>query len=170
TAWVSGGQQTKLKLWYGTYRYNGTGWAGTDYNIEGMGYRSTTVLLGASSYLITGTAAISSLELQGVQFSGGLGAVHFTRTADNVTQHFNVDRCWFLNYTQTAIGDTSSDMPYWKISRSIFKGANSTNCIGVALAGLTDDSTITDCSFLTNAVHVKAGLGGNNLILRNVDL
>lgn len=160
----------KLRLGSGTFRYNGPGLSGGSYNFEGDGPGSTVVALGPNSYFFASSNRIDQLDLGGMTFIGGLGAIHFTFPGINVTNHFYVDKCRFRGYAQTAIGHNSLDMPYWKISRSIFDAANSVSTMGVALAGYTDQSTLTDCSFLRNKIHIKAGLSGNNLGIDKCDL
>lgn len=146
----------------GNFVYNGAGLDGTQIRCVGVGVGATTVTLGASARFINVSAALSRLLVSGIAFSGGIDVIRSTYTGVNVTMDLVVTDCEFSGYTGAAISDNSTDMPYWKINRCQFTGANYTSTIGIALSGLTDACSITNCDFSENRVHIKLRRGGNN--------
>lgn len=151
-----------------TYVYNGPGLTGTSFIHDGGSYGAVVITLGAASWFIKTPSAITVLDLQGLKFSGGLGVILNTFAGVNVAQQMVVDRVWALNYTQCMWGSLASDQPYKKLTRSILFGTATS--FGVAWAGASDQSAITDTDFLLNKVHIKLAQGGNNVALRNLDL
>jgi hypothetical protein len=100
---------------------------------------------------------------------GGLGAIRHTSTGVNVSQQkFLVQDCHFEDYTECAIANDSYDMPYWVIENCMFRSANSTGSIGVALGRNPNQSVIQNCSFTRNRVHLKVR-NGNDLQVLNCD-
>jgi hypothetical protein len=77
--------------------------------------------------------------------------------------------CDFYDYSGAAVSTESEDMPLWRIERCLFRSADQTLGIGVALNGLTDTNVIQRCEFQQNYVHVKLGHGGNNAYVANND-
>jgi hypothetical protein len=149
----------------GAYHYNGTGL--TNANIEIGGSRGgSTIILGASSYLYQPTTALTSFYMHDLEFQGGLGAVRQAYTGTDTSSPWKlVERCYFYNYTQCAIGALTSDSPYWKVRDNLFWAATDAGTIGVALQGLSDNTQIESNDFRVNQVHVKLGHGGCNAYL-----
>lgn len=154
----------------GHYIYSGAGLAAaTGLVIAGCGPQLTRVTLPAAGSFVVASALVEALTVSGLSFSGGFGAIRLGNTGINVAGHYVVEDCQFLAYTGAAISHASTDMPYWKIARSHFDGADYTATIGVALPGLTDQCTIVDCTFVRNRVAVKLGRGGNNAHIERCD-
>lgn len=155
----------------GTYKYTGSGLDAAEIQVVGAGAGITTIALGPTSYFIDrGSAALDRLEFHDLKVSGGPGAIRLTWDGENVDFTHNVTGCNFDGYTECAISTNASDMPHWRIYNCIFNGADTTDTIGVALSGYTDNSTIDMCTFRRNRIHIKAGLGGNNLYIHRCDL
>lgn len=153
----------------GRYIYNGTGVDATQPYIMGAGRGASTIVLGAGSSFINASAPLSRLHVSGVTFSGGKDVIKSTWTGENVIYYAIVEDCEFFDYTGAAISDNAFDFPYWKINRSVFRGANYTTTMGIALSGLMDASSITDCDFEGNRIHIKLRHSGNNVWISNCD-
>jgi hypothetical protein len=59
-------------------------------------------------------------------------------------------------------------MPYWIIENCVFRSANTTGTIGVALGRNSNQSVIQNCSFTRNRIHLKVR-HGNDLQVLNCD-
>lgn len=153
----------------GSYRFGGPGIDSRAPTIIGAGQGFTTVSLDHGSYFVDSSQPWSRLTLSGIRFDGGAGHVRNTSGLSNVTDIHRVSDCAFINYSGCSISHNSTDHPYWKIERNIFRAANYTSSMGIALSGLTDGTTIADNAFLMNRVHVKLAHGGNNAYIYNND-
>lgn len=156
---------------YGNYIYNGTGFSalGNNLTLIGQGYENTIVTLGASSRLIDTTQPVLSIHVEGLHFSGGLGAFRSSYASDNVSYFRRFENNHFDNYSVCAIDENSSDSPYWKITQNIFYAANSTSTIGVALSNNADKSEISGNAFEKNAFHIKLKSAGVSCNVYNND-
>jgi hypothetical protein len=153
----------------GSYRFLGPGIDAPAPAFFGAGQGSTTVSLHPDSYFIDSTQPWTRLTLSGIRFDGGLGHIRNTSVQSNVTDMHRVSDCAFMDYSGCSISHNSTDHPYWKIERNIFRASNYLTSIGIALSGLTDATTIADNAFLSNRVHVKLADGGNNAYIYNND-
>lgn len=153
----------------GRYRFDGPAIDARSPRVVGSGQGATTVLLGRDTYFLESDRRWPQLLMQGIRFSGGLGHIRNTYTGVNVNDFFVVTDCVFTEYTGMSIANSSVDHPYWRVERNIFRAANCTSTIGVALSGLTDGSTISNNAFLANRVHLKVGRGGNNTYIYDND-
>ena len=129
----------------------------------------STIEVNSGHYFLDGNRNWTQLYIRGLTFDGGIGAIRNRYTSSNVTYLHQVIDCRFLNYTGTAISHNSSDMPLWKIHRCSFKATDDVASMGIALSGLTDLCSITDCEFQRNYTHIKLGAGGNNAKIINAD-
>jgi hypothetical protein len=129
----------------------------------------TTINLEGDSIFIDSDQLWVGLTLKDIRFNGGAGHVRNRFRGSNTTEYQVVSDCVFLNYTGASISNNSIDNPYWKIERNIFRANNYASSMGIALAGLTDGTSITDNSFQANRVHIKLGQGGNNAYIVNCD-
>lgn len=146
----------------GRYRYSGSGCTGPAMKFAGAGKDSSVVLLADHKYFVDDNERWNSFQMRGLRFEGGAGVIRNRFSGTDVANYKEVDDCYFKDFTSAAISSNSSDDPYWKITRSIFFGANTTTSVGVALSGLSDGDTIRDCEFLLYKVGVKLAHGGNN--------
>lgn len=133
----------------------------------GAGRQQTRIQIAAGIYLVDTDKLIYSTDVRGIHFNGGKGALRYSGTATNVQGTHVVEDCYFGNYTECAIGNDATDMPYWKIHRNIFYGTITS--IGVSLNGLTDLTTIEDNAFQNNLIHCKIGTNGTMAMIRNND-
>lgn len=161
--------RTGATLPAGNYRYTGPGLTGPNLTLLGAGRGVTHVELAPGAFLIDDQEAWETLTLSGITVSGGAGAIRSRRRDANVAGIYMIKDCQFFNYTQCAISNNSTDMPYWQIENNVFRAANSQSTLGVALSGLTDGSAITNNKFLTNRIHLKLDRGGNNTYVRGND-
>lgn len=154
----------------GSYVYTGNGYDLGTVNFCGASMSSTYILIGAGKYFVDSNQVWSTLNVSDLSFYGGAGAIRNRYTGGSVAGHLNISDCFFDNYTGAAITNNAVDQPYWKISNCTFNGANDTgSTMGIAITGLVDSSTISDCSFRRNRVNIKIGQGANNVHLRDSD-
>lgn len=153
----------------GGYLFSGPGLDHSAPFVVGAGQGHTTVTLGPDTTFIDSNQLWANLTLRGIRFVGGVGHVRNRLTDTNVTDQHLVSDCAFIDYSGASISTNSVDHPYWKIQRNIFRSANCSTSMGIALSGLTDGTTISDNAFLLNRVHVKLARGGNNTYIHNCD-
>ena len=153
----------------GAYRFAGPGIDVEAPTFIGAGQGFTTISLRDSSYFIESNRRWKSLTVSGIRFDGGLGHIRNTYTGANVNDQFTVTDCVFNSYKRTSIGHHSSDHPYWKIERNIFRYDGYRSTTGISLSGLTDGTSIRDNAFHANRVHVALAQGGNNVYFENND-
>jgi hypothetical protein len=133
------------------------------------GSYGSSITLGSGSYLLNLTNYLHFLLMRDLRVVGGLGALRHTYKTVNVSQQkLIVQNCHFENYTECAIATDSFDMPYWIIENCVFRSANTTGTIGVALGRNSNQSVIQNCSFTRNRVHLKVR-NGNDLQVQNCD-
>jgi len=137
--------------------------------IVGAGQGATVVGLATGTTFIDSNQKWNSLNLRGIRFNGGRGHVRNRYEAVNVTDYHTVSDCAFINYSGASISNNTTDQPYWKIERNIFRADNFVSSMGIALSGFTDSTTIANNAFLMNRVHIKLGRGGNNTYIHNSD-
>jgi hypothetical protein len=129
----------------------------------------TQITLGSDSYLLNIPGFLPFMLLRDFRVIGGKGALRHTNTGANVSQQkFIIQNCHFQDYTECAIATDSFDMPYWIIENCVFRSANSTGTIGVALGRNPNQSIIQNCSFTRNRIHLKVR-HGNDLQVLNCD-
>lgn len=153
----------------GAYRFAGPGIDVAAPTFIGAGQGATTISIRANTWFIDSNRRWDRLTLSGIRFDGGGGHVRNQYTGGNVADQFIVGDCAFINYTGTSIGNRSSDHPYWKIERNIFRSGNYTSSTGISLTGLTDGTSIRDNAFHANRVHIALAEGGNNTYIENND-
>jgi Pectate lyase superfamily protein len=153
----------------GSYQFKGPGIDAQAPAVFGAGQGFTTVSLAENAYFIDSGQPWTQLTLAGIRFDGGRGHVRNTSNQSNVTDMHRVSDCAFIGYSGCSISHNSTDHPYWKIERNIFRASNFASSIGIALSGLTDGTTIADNAFLINRVHLKLAHGGNNAYIYNND-
>jgi hypothetical protein len=146
----------------GNYTYTGSGLTGTTLEIIGEGQQNTVIILGAGKYFIDDSGVWGSLKVESIRFVNGAGAIRSRYTPAMVQAKQIVRDCEFVDYTGPAISGNSSDSPDWTIENNVFKGANGTTCIGIALSGLSDSNRIFGNTFRLNKAHIKLAEGANN--------
>jgi hypothetical protein len=153
----------------GSYFYNGPGLANwTDPRIFGTGKATSVVLLGAHSYFLDDPGVWLHLEVHGITFYGGIGAIRSRFVAPADGSEYLIEDNVFENFSGAAISNNSPDNPYWTIRKNIFMAVNTATSIGVALAGGNDTSTIDDNAFISYRVAIKLGAAGANVhVARN---
>jgi len=111
----------------------------------------------ADQYFMTVSGKVNAIQVDGITFLGGKGAFKFTTTSSNVSLLHSFSRCFFYNYTECAISNSSIDHPYLRVRDCIFYGAAGCSTMGVSWGGYIDQGVIQDCAFLQNSYHVKIG-------------
>jgi len=150
----------------GVYRYTGKGLeAGKGpqcWQVKGDGFNSARIEIESNVYFIT-CDRVESTIIEGLSFVGGKGVFRSIYQGGMVGGKHIFRDCYFLNYTECAIGNNAIDSPYLTISDCIFKCLKGAEAIGIAWGGYVDDSQIERCAFERNAYHIKIGdrLSGN---------
>ena len=159
------GTQSPVYFPPGTYVYSGTGVVQSgNVNVLLIATPNTATIKTTSNvYFLTANDIVINTCVKGIHFQGGKGAIKYTNTGTNVTGDHVFEDCYFDGYTECAVGNNSSDMPYFKFSRCMFLGDVAGGTIGIAIGGYIDSSTIIDCSFLRNKYNLKIGpkISGN---------
>jgi len=144
----------------GVYRYTGKGLeAGKGpqcWQVKGDGFNSARIEIESNVYFIT-CDRVESTIIEGLSFVGGKGVFRSTYQSVMVGGKHIFRNCYFLNYTECAIGNNAVDSPYLAISDCIFKCFPGAEGIGIAWGGYADDSQIERCAFERNAYHIKLG-------------
>jgi hypothetical protein len=156
----------------GDYVYLGTGLTATGtvgFNIIGDSRSSTRIRISDTAYFINLDNYVDHMRIADLHFEGGLGTFRNLRTGVNVAAHHIVERCLFSNYSECAIGHNASDMPYWRITDNVFYGVPTLTSIGVALSGLTNNSTVENNSFLNNRYNLKLDQSGVDVMVQAND-
>lgn len=167
---VAGELNTTLTIPPGDYVYSGTGLTIVNGNVSFKADPNTVrIRLPDGIYFIEATGAISNSNVVGINTYGGLGAVKYSFTGNNVTGKHKVTDCMFSDYTQCAIGNNSNDFPHMRIERNIFRCREGEDAFGIAWGGFLDGLVIRNNDFRKNKIHIKVGdrLSGNNYIEEN---
>jgi hypothetical protein len=144
-----------------TYHYTtGSGLSGANLVIIGDGRAVTSIVL-SGNYFVSSSLKWTSFHLEGISFSGGLGAVQHLFTGVNVTNQHVIRDVDFLQYTRCAVYTQASDMPYWHVQNCTFNAANDETTIGFAHSGKPDSSAWISCAFNNNRVGLKLMQGGD---------
>lgn len=156
----------------GNYVYKGGGLVqqGTmaNWTVRGNGPGSTMIQIPSGKYFID-VNYCDTIDISGINFSGGKGAFRQTGTANNFSGRANFSNNWFYTYTECAIGFNTTDKPDIKISDNLFYANPAAEAIGIALSYNPDNSDIVGNSFFCNKYDIKipnSGAGGT-FITRN---
>lgn len=162
------GTQASVFFPEGTYVYNGTGITQSAGDINLTAIKNTaTIKITSDVYFLTVSGYVQNTFVSGLIFQGGKGAVKYTNTGINVSGYHIFEDCSFDGYTECAVGNNSSDMPFFKFNRCLFMGDVAGGTIGIAIGGYLDSASIENCDFLRNKYHLKIGpkISGNVNIL-----
>ena len=121
----------------------------------------------AGQYFITVNGRVNSVEIDGIVFIGGKGAINFSNTSNNVNLKHRIQRCFFFNYTECSVQNNSNDHPYLEFIGNILLGAQGSSTVGLAWSGGLDLMEVRGNSFLHNAIHVIANGGTKAHIEKN---
>lgn len=142
----------------GTFVYNGSGLSNLSLRVEGSIRGDTVIQLGSGTTFYKQSAQFTSgagLLFRNIEFNGGVGVVAHTYTGSNVNPRMSFENCNFFNYSGTALYTLSNNFPYWKFINCQWFAANTTQSIGFAHAGQSQQTLFLGCSFLLNRVHLK---------------
>lgn len=149
----------------GVYVYKGKGLecgAAQVWHIKGDGPNQARIELTGEVYFLT-CGRVESIFFEGLSFVGGKGAFRSTWTKNMVGGRHIFRDCYFVDYSECAIGNNADDSPYLSVAECIFYGRAKSPSIGIAWGGYFDDGQITRCAFEQNKYHIKLGdrLSGN---------
>lgn len=155
----------------GVYVYRGKGlqaagegnvWDTQVWHIKGDGPNQARIETASEVYFLT-CSRVESTVLEGLSFVGGKGVFRSTWTKNMVGGRHIFRDCYFVDYSECAIGNNADDSPYLSVEDCIFYGRARSPSIGIAWGGYFDDGQITRCAFEQNKYHIKLGdrLGGN---------
>jgi hypothetical protein len=120
-------------------------------------------------YFLKTTSHINAVFVSGIKFDGGLGAFKFQNSGPNVNQSQLFENNEFINYSECAISNSSSDSPFLIARNNVFIGLSGSQTIGISWGGYLDGSEISGNLFERNAYHLVLGprLSGRFLISFN---
>lgn len=130
----------------------------------GAGVSNTIINIIGSIYFLDTPRPFDGIEISGITFSGGLGAIRSTFTGNLDSNRKFIVNNSFIGYTQCAINTNHNDCPEWDITTNTFAAASSVGTIGIALGRNSDVSNIHSNNFGPNAVHIKLNASGNVFI------
>ncbi len=162
----------KISFGAGVYVYNGTGFVWQSGNaksvtIEGNGQNQTTLKITSDVFFMT-MSDLDSVNLSNMTITGGKGFMVSVSTSNNVRRGVKFERVSFLDYTACAFGNNSTDFPFVFADKCQFFGrSTSIPKFALALSGLTDESSITNCEFIYYYNAIKVARGGNNTKIHN---
>jgi hypothetical protein len=163
--WYAAVNEPALYFPPGVYVYKGKGLECTDaqvWHIKGDGPNRARIELANEVYLLT-CGRVESSIFEGLSVVGGKGAFRSTWTKNMVGGRHSFRDCYFVDYSECAIGNNADDSPYLSVEDCIFYGRAKSPTIGIAWGGYFDDGQITRCAFEQNRYHIKLGdrMGGN---------
>lgn len=142
----------------GHYVYRGEGLAQDGGNVVVTGSPGGTVIdIASDVYFLSASGIIWNTYVAHLGVRGGKGAFRFGNTKQNVAGMQVFENCRFIDYSECAIGNNSSDHPYLKVRNCMFFGHKNGGTIGIAWGGNLDSLSIEDCSFMLNRYHLKLG-------------
>lgn len=149
----------------GVYLYNGQGLDAGEaqvFRVCGDGFNQARIMLTNEVYFLT-CGRVESTIVEGLSFVGGKGVFRSTWTGNMVGGRHIFRDCYFVDYSECAIGNNADDSPYLSVADCIFFGRAGSPSTGIAWGGYLDDGQITRCAFEQNKYHIKLGdrLGGN---------
>ncbi|MEI7728702.1 MAG: glycosyl hydrolase family 28-related protein [Verrucomicrobiota bacterium] len=143
----------------GVYVYKGKGLECPDaqvWHIKGDGPNQARIELSGEVYFLT-CGRVESTIFEGLSLVGGKGAFRSIWTKNMVGGRHIFRDCYFIDYSECAIGNNADDSPYLSVEDCIFYGRAKSPSIGIAWGGYFDDSQITRCAFEQNKYHLKLG-------------
>jgi hypothetical protein len=163
--WYAAVNEPALYFPPGVYLYKGNGLVCTEaqvWHIKGDGPNRARIELSDGVCFLT-CGRVESTLFEGLSFVGGKGAFRSTWTKNMVGGRHIFRQCYFVDYSQCAIGNNADDSPYLAVEDCIFYGRAKSPTIGIAWGGYFDDGQITRCDFEQNKYHIKLGdrPGGN---------
>jgi len=166
-----------IRSWYGLYFpsgkyiYNGTNIQTRRINgaLYGDGKGLTSIVLGATSYLMNLSQSPSTLSVSGISFYNGLGA-YYDQGGNTVSGGISFEGCSFFDYTQAAIGfkNKSVDRPNLNVKSCDFAGSPTNNSIGIIIPG-GGGHNVEDCWFNQGRIDIEFGsyFNGSEASVRN---
>lgn len=151
-----------------------------EFRLMGGGSEQTRISLTDDSYFIrcSNTVDISKFTVEGIEFLGGKGHINFLYTGPLARLRSIIRDVHCRDFTETAIGHLSSDMPLWDVNLCYFEGKHDLDplsptvnqYLGTALcfSGLTDGVHVRNTTFARFKYGIKIPAGGNNMRLSNV--
>ena len=163
--WYAGVNEPALYFPPGVYVYKGEGLKSDDaqlWHIKGDGPNQARIEVAGEVYFLT-CGRIESTIFEGLTLVGGKGAFRSTWTKNMVGGRHIFRDCYFVDYSECAIGNNADDSPYLSVEDCIFYGRAKSPSIGIAWGGYFDDGQIARCDFEQNKYHLKLGdrLSGN---------
>lgn len=169
TSTIQAAAQNGLILRPGTYRYKSTGIDSPEPRLRGVSKADTIISIDPGVYLFDCNQQISDTYLGNFTTYGGAGILRNRYTGGNVTTRHRIENCNFYDFTAAAISFNSSDMPYVDVSGNVFRAANETTSVCVALKSGTDRSVIHRNAFYNYRIGVKLGTYAANTSITDND-
>jgi hypothetical protein len=161
--------QSSIVLDPGIYTNVATTDATTMANLMLQARQPATVTLnrvGKTDYLYTKSNALRASFVSGFNLWEGKGLLNLTHTGNNVLGYQVFEDLVLMAFTECGLAFAPDDMPYIKVSRSVFRGSDTS--ISIATGGKYDGCAIADSEF-HNGVYGLKHVGtrsGNHAIER----
>jgi hypothetical protein len=155
----------------GNYIFDGAPISTDNLIVHGDGPGQTQISISAGNRFWDKTDFFDCMEVSGIRFAGGAGAIRSTYANTTVSGFRIIENCRFEDFTQCAVGHRNTDSPYWSVRDCAFAASFATDAasagtICLALSGLVDTVNIDNCDFYCYQIGVKLGLVGSNAHIR----
>ncbi|WP_224225129.1 hypothetical protein [Raoultella planticola] len=155
-----------LNIENGTFIYNGPGLNITDadvftFNASGESSLATKILLPDDVYLFDFDKNPVHAHLANLTIHGGLGAVRYKSKQRSTNSIHLFENLRLSRYKECGISNNAIDMPYFRVSGSMFYGDPSKQTVGICVSGYAAGGFIRDCVFSDNLYGIKLAVGKN---------
>ncbi len=125
-------------------------------------HRGASLLINKSDCYLLKTGDVNSLTFEHFSLIGGKGLWVSGNTDQNVRGGIYANNLLIKNFTECALGHSSSDFPNIHVNHCQIEGLADTAIFGLCLSGLTDEVLIHNSTISSCRYGIKLGCGGNN--------
>ncbi|HGV1157362.1 hypothetical protein [Escherichia coli] len=158
----------RLHIENGTFIYNGPGLNITDtdafvFIADGESSLATKILLPDGVYLFDFDKNPVHAHLANLTIHGGLGAVRYKSKQRSTNSIHLFENLRLSRYKECGISNNAIDMPYFRVSGSMFYGDPTKQTVGVCVSGYAAGGFIRDSVFSDNRYGIKLAVGKNSV-------
>ncbi|HHH9803696.1 TPA: hypothetical protein ACP4LK_001115 [Klebsiella quasipneumoniae] len=158
----------RLHIENGTFIYNGPGLNITDtdafaFIADGESSLATKILLPDGVYLFDFDKNPVHAHLANLTIHGGLGAVRYKSKQRSTNSIHLFENLRLSRYKECGISNNAIDMPYFRVSGSMFYGDPTKQTVGVCVSGYAAGGFIRDSVFSDNRYGIKLAVGKNGV-------
>ncbi|HFD2797866.1 TPA: phage tail fiber protein [Klebsiella pneumoniae] len=155
-----------LHIENGTFIYDGPGLNITDtdafvFIADGESSLATKILLPDGIYLFDFDKNPVHAHLANLTIHGGLGAVRYKSKQRSTNSIHLFENLRLSRYKECGISNNAIDMPYFRVSGSMFYGDPTKQTVGVCVSGYSAGGFIRDSVFSDNRYGIKLAVGDN---------